>query len=117
VDDAGLAALLGDLAGPRAGRTDPDEVPETPEEPYVKPGELWLLGEHRLLCGDATSPEDVARLLGGAAPTLLATDPPYGVSLDPTWRDVAGYDIVARATMPYMTEAVSRSTIRGRRSL
>ena len=89
VDDAGLLALLGDLAGndPKAGLTDPDEVPETPAEPYVKRGELWTLGEHRLLCGDATKPEDVARLLDGAAPTLLATDPPYGVGLDPTWRD------------------------------
>jgi hypothetical protein len=89
VDDAGLLALLGDLRGndPKAGLTDPDEVPEPPEEPYVKAGELYLLGDHRLLCGDATSPADVARLLDGAAPTLLSTDPPYGVSLGPTWRD------------------------------
>src|SRR5450759_1848808 len=89
VDDAGLLALLGDLAGndPKAGFTDPDDIPEPSEEPYVKTGELWVLGEHRLLCGDATSPQDVERLLDGAAPTLLATDPPYGVSLDQTWRD------------------------------
>ncbi len=88
VDDAGLEALLRELAPPRPGHTDPDLVPELPEgEPSVKTGELWALGEHRLLCGDATNPEDVARLLDGAAPTLLATDPPYGVSLDPTWRD------------------------------
>ncbi len=87
VDDAGLLALLADLGGPKKGLTDPDDVPETPEEPYVKPGELWVLGDHRLLCGDATDPADVARLLGGATPRLLATDPPYGVSLDPTWRD------------------------------
>jgi hypothetical protein len=47
VDDAGLLALLGDLAGidPKAGLTDPDDVPEPPEEPYVKPGELFVLGE------------------------------------------------------------------------
>jgi DNA modification methylase len=113
VDDAGLLALLGDLAGndPKAGLTDPDEVPETPEEPYVKPGELYLLGDHRLLCGDATSPADVARLLAGAAPTLLATDPPYGVQLDQTWRDgvyngprkrVRGWGVVAGAAKPYM---------------
>jgi hypothetical protein len=113
VDDAGLLALLGDLAGndPKAGLTDPDDVPETPEEPYVKPGELYVLGEHRLLCGDATKPEDVERLLHGAAPTLLATDPPYGVQLDQTWRDgvyngprkrVRGWDVVAGAAKPYM---------------
>jgi len=89
VDDAGLLALLGDLAGndPKAGLTDPDDVPETPEEPYVKAGEVYVLGDHRLLCGDATKPENVERLLDGAAPTLLATDPPYGVQLDQSWRD------------------------------
>jgi hypothetical protein len=87
VDDAGLSKLLAALRPPRPGLTDPDEQPDVPEEPYVKAGELWALGEHRLLCGDATSADDVARLLEGADPTLLATDPPYGVSLDQTWRD------------------------------
>src|SRR5664279_6490295 len=101
VDDTGLAALLADLAGVKTGRTDPDDVPEPPTEPYVKPGELWVLGEHRLLCGDATSPKDVARLLDGAAPTLLTTDPPYGVSLDPTWRDGV-YNALGPAERPYM---------------
>jgi hypothetical protein len=50
-------------------------------------GDLWQLGEHRVLCGDATFPENVKRLLGGSQPRLLATDPPYGVSYDATWRD------------------------------
>jgi DNA modification methylase len=103
VDDAGLLALLGDLAGndPKAGLTDPDDVPEPSEEPYVKTGDLWVLGEHRLLCGDATKPEDVARLLDGATPTLLATDPPYGVSYDATWRDGV-YNGLGAAERPYM---------------
>ncbi len=107
VDDAGLLALLGDLGGsdPKAGLTDPDDAPETPEEPYIKPCELYVLGNHRILCGDATNGDDVARLLDGAAPTLLATDPPYGVQLDQTWRDgvyngprkrVKGWGVVCR---------------------
>jgi hypothetical protein len=103
VDDAGLLALLGGLLpnAPKVGLTDPDELPEPSEEPYVKTGELWRLGDHRLLVGDATNPEDVARLLDGAEPTLLATDPPYGVALDPTWRDGV-YNALGLAERPYM---------------
>jgi DNA modification methylase len=91
--DEALRALLDDLARGyrledlRKGLVDPDEVPPVPDEPHVQTGDLYALGEHRLLCGDATNAADVARLLDGAEPTLLATDPPYGVSLDPTWRD------------------------------
>jgi DNA modification methylase len=91
-DDA-LRALLDDLARKyrldalRSGLVDPDDVPAIPDEPYVRSGDLYGLGDHRLLCGDATNAADVARLLDSAEPTPLATDPPYGVSLDPTWRD------------------------------
>jgi hypothetical protein len=52
------------------GLTDPDDVPEVPEEATTQPGDLWLLGEHRLLCGDATVATDVERLLGGGVPLL-----------------------------------------------
>jgi len=97
--EAHLASLLERPA--RAGLTDPDDVPEVPVEPYVELGELWLLGDHRLLCGDATDAEAVTRLLDGAQPRLLSTDPPYGVSLDPTWRDGV-YNALGRAERPYM---------------
>ena len=113
VDDAGLLRLLGDLGARKPGFTDPDEVPEPPDEPYVKPGDLWLLGNHRVLCGDATDPDDVARLLGGAEPRLLATDPPYGVSLDPTWRDHL-YNGLGPAEQPYMRiEGHQNTTLSG----
>jgi DNA modification methylase len=56
-----------------------DEVPEPPEEPITKPGDLWLLGRHRLLCGDATKKEDVERLMDGKKADMVFTDPPYGV--------------------------------------
>ncbi len=64
-----------------------EALEEARRVPRTKPGDLWQLGDHRLLCGDATSADDVARLLAGAEPRLLATDPPYGVSLDGSWRD------------------------------
>jgi DNA modification methylase len=78
-----MLAQLAGAAGPKVGETGPDDVPEVPEEPYVQRGELYALGDHRLLCGDATNAEDVARLLAGDKPRLMITDPPYGVDFDP----------------------------------
>lgn len=90
VDDAGLQRLLDDLAGVKvkAGLTDPDEVPAVAEEPYVKAGELWLLGDHRLLCGDATKAEDAKRL--GPKGALMYADPPYGMALDADFTTMIG---------------------------
>ena len=93
--DAGeLKGLLED--GPAAGLTDEDAVLEPPADPVTKPGDLWVLGEHRLLCGDATVATDVERLLAGARPHLLVSDPPYGVEYDPTWRNEAGVSATKR---------------------
>jgi DNA modification methylase len=66
-----------------------DAKPDPPRQAVTRPGDLWLLGEHRLLCGDATSAADVARLLNGTRPHLMVTDPPYGVNYDPAWRNEA----------------------------
>jgi DNA modification methylase len=74
--------LLAEVLEPEEGKTDPDDVPETPEEPITKPGDLWILGNHRLLCGDSTSLDEVEKLMAGAKADLLHTDPPYGVSYD-----------------------------------
>jgi ParB-like chromosome segregation protein Spo0J len=62
-----------------SGLADPDAVPAPPDEPQTRPGDLWLLGHHRLLCGDSSKAEDVDRLLAGAAIHLVNTDPPYNV--------------------------------------
>lgn len=76
-----LDAEIAELRGPTEGETDPDEIPEE-VEPKTKPGDLWILGEHRLLCGDSTKPEDVERLMAGEKAGLVYTDPPYGVDYD-----------------------------------
>ncbi|MGC3971110.1 MAG: DNA modification methylase [Pirellulales bacterium] len=65
------------------GETDPDEVPEQPDEAITKPGDLIILGNHRLYCGDSSKPEDVDQLLGGATIQLVNTDPPYNVKVEP----------------------------------
>ena len=72
------------------GLTDEDDIPEVPADPVGKHGDIWCLGAHRLACGDSTNPETVKSLLGDLVPLLMVTDPPYGVSYDPTWRHQAG---------------------------
>ena len=65
------------------GLTDPDDVPAPPDEAVTQPGDLWILGDHRLLCGDSSKAEDVDRLLNGARIQLVNTDPPYNVRVEP----------------------------------
>ncbi len=82
-DEDELARLLAGEAGVKQGLTDPDSVPEPPDEPVTRPGDLWVLGNHRLLCGDAGSASDVDRLLDSAPIHLVNTDPPYNVKVEP----------------------------------
>lgn len=91
-----LDRLLAGLDGEKGGNEDEDVVPEPPETPISRPGDLWILGRHRLLCGDATCASDVARLLGDVRPHLMVTDPPYGVDYDPSWRNDAGVSATTR---------------------
>jgi DNA modification methylase len=69
-----------------SGFTDPDSVPEVPDQPVTRLGDIWLLGNHRVGCGDSTSASDVSSVLAGSEPHLMIADPPYGVSYDPSWR-------------------------------
>lgn len=86
-DDQFLDGLL--TPSTPEGLTDPDDVPEVGDDPVSKLGDVWLLGAHRLTCGDATSATDVERVLGAVKPTLMVTDPPYGVEYDADWRNKA----------------------------
>jgi DNA modification methylase len=79
------------LAAERSpGLTDPDDVPALQRDAVAAVGDTWILGRHRLVCGDATDREAVAQALAGITPGLMVTDPPYGVSYDPAWRNRAG---------------------------
>jgi DNA modification methylase len=65
-------------------------VPPVPEHPASRPGDVWVFGNHKLICGDCTQANVVGKLLGSATPILMVTDPPYGIELDSEWRDRAG---------------------------
>ena len=96
---ASLGVTAGDIDELMAAEgPDPreEDTPEVPTDPASRPGDLWCLGGHRVLCGDATDPETVSRLLGGVTPHLMVTDPPYGVSYDPGWRNASGASQTAR---------------------
>jgi DNA modification methylase len=79
-----------------------DAAPPLPTVPVTKPGDLWLCGSHRVLCGDATDREVVSRLLGEHQPFLMVTDPPYGIELDSEWRDRAGLNGCGAAEPSYL---------------
>jgi hypothetical protein len=76
-----LAKLLD--PGVQEGLTDPDDIPAPPDEATTKPGDIWILGDHRLMCGDSSNPEHLDRLLAGATIDLVNMDPPYNVKVEP----------------------------------
>jgi hypothetical protein len=97
-----------------------DAVPDVPDNPVSRPGDLWICGDasnaHRVLCGDSTSPEAVARLLDGRKPLLMVCDPPFGIELDSEWRDRAGLNGHGPAEPSYMkrrTEGHKNTSISG----
>ena len=84
--DEELAKIL--IAG-TPGNTDPDDAPDAPQEPVSEVGDVWVLGRHRLVCGDSTKADDVAKALNGVSPHLMVTDPPYRIEYDANWRNDA----------------------------
>lgn len=86
-DEAELANLLAETT---EGETDPDEVPEPPVDPVSVIGDVWILGKHRIACGDCTDMGTVEKALNGVKPHLMVTDPPYGVEYDADWRNHTG---------------------------
>jgi DNA modification methylase len=96
--------------------TDADAVPDVQPELVARLGDVFVLGNHRVICGDCTQPEVVARLLRDVKPLLLITDPPYGIELDSEWRDRAGLNGCGPAEASYMkhrTEGHTETTISG----
>ena len=92
------------------GLTDPDAVPEPPDEAVTKPGDIWVLGDHRLMCGDSSKTEDVDRLLDGAKIQLVNTDPPYNVKVAPRSNNAVA---AAAACGEYMGQQGMDAAIRG----
>ena len=88
-----LAVALG---GAAPGLVHEDEVPELGEIAISKQGDIWMLGPHRIGCGDSTNATVVSAVLAGALPQLMVTDPPYGVEYDPAWRHRRGVNNSAR---------------------
>lgn len=84
----GFSSLnLRDLFAIHEGNGDPDDAGDPPKDPVSRLGDLWHLGDHRIVCGSSTDAKTVARVLQGAKPHLMVTDPPYGVKYDPDWRN------------------------------
>lgn len=82
-----LAAEAGLYKGEIDAISDDDAIPSIPTNPVTKRGDVWVLGEHRVMCGDSTSMLDVTKLLNNQIPLICVTDPPYGTSYQPGWRD------------------------------
>jgi DNA modification methylase len=114
-DDIELQRLL-EAQDAVPGLADEDAVPDIQPDPVARAGDLFSLGDHRLICGDCAQPDVVARLLGAAQPFLMVCDPPYGISLDSEWRDRAGLNGHGAAEPSYMkhrTDGHTETSISG----
>ncbi|MFV1990787.1 MAG: site-specific DNA-methyltransferase, partial [Acidimicrobiales bacterium] len=98
-----LAELMN--TGMQEGNTDPDDIPAPPDQATTQPGDLWLLGDHRLLCGDSARQEDVDRLLEDATVQLVNTDPPYNVRVEPRSNNA-----IAAGNSSFVTDGAHKTT-------
>jgi DNA modification methylase len=110
LDLTGFSAdqLMELMTEPTEGLTDPDAVPEPPDKAITQHGDLWLLGNHRLLCGDSAKAEDVDRLLDGASVHLVNTDPPYNVKVEPRSNNAIAAGLSSFETTHHQKLDVSR---------
>jgi len=104
-----LEKILGAGVSGNDGLTDPDAVPEPPDDPITQRGDIWVLGNHRLMCGDSSKPEDLDTLLNGCTISLCNTDPPYNVRVEPRSNNA----IAAGLSSFGSAEAVAASDARG----
>ena len=106
-DTSELEGLLADPPDEGTeGETEPDAIPDAPEIPVSKPGEVYVLGRHRLMCGDSTSKADTAKLMGGGKASLYLTDPPYNVALKgSTGLTIANDDMPAAEFRKFLDDA------------
>lgn len=86
---AELQNELGQFPG-KTGRVPDDDIPRIPEKVMARTGDLWILGKHRLLCGDSRKEVDVSRLMNGKKANMIFTDPPYGINLDTDFTSMIG---------------------------
>jgi hypothetical protein len=107
-DDAAVSELLDSVSGLELATDDADLTP--PTDPVTKPGDLWLLGEHRLLCGDSTNPDDVARLMAGRKAAAVITDPPFSVR-DDRWDTFEGDVAFAAFTGAWLVNAYGSADV------
>ena len=103
--DALLAAAEGaGGAGGGGGNTDPDDAPSAPPEPHTRPGDIWLLGTHRVICADSTKPEALALLMGGGMADCVWTDPPYNVAYKTAAGAIKNDDMADAAFRQFLVE-------------
>ncbi len=112
-DEEELGRLLSTAQGVAEGLIDPDAIPEPPDDPITQRGDIWVLGNHRLMCGDSASPTDLDRLLEGKAIDLVNMDPPYNVKVEPRSNNAIAAGLSSFTSPAKRGDAIKASDTRG----